>query len=266
MYPRSHDTFLSFQMSLENASKDTTIIPYIMQDEGLGTPSAVKTNPRHASFAEYNQVNCFPNSTITRLQARISLTLSKAGMETDKITKCRVMIIPIQFAFKEGLEAVDEISSETVMTILEMQKEATDTQAYPLWSGTKLPGDTLDVGTDMPGLTTNTNIESVAFDPNTLYDSLQYFTNGGKVRASIGKIMWKTLEAHGKGLTIKINQVPGSKFQNEYTFRGVLIHVPMVGTQWQFYNQADVTAINHVDVQSVCRYQEWNEHFDFMET
>lgn len=266
MWPQSHDLFYSFGLTADGATKNSTIVPLIVQDEGMGSPGAIETNPRHDDFAEVAHPQCFPNSMVDSISCRIQLGLSKGAIETDKMRKIRVVIIPYQFAFKEGLEAADETSSETVQTVLEMQKEATTTQSFPLYNGTDLPGDQRAMGSLQDGLTTDDKIEGVAFNLNTLYDMLAYGTIGGKLRASIGPIMYKTVaEGRITDLTLKIRQDSGAKYMNPYTFRGVLIHVPLSGTQWQYGMAADTTAITHVDVKLVCRYNEWNEHFNFME-
>ena len=55
-------------------------------------------------------------------------------------------------SFEENYTAKDEVSTSEIEDILKMQHETTDRQGYPLWTGTKLNGDHLDLGTNAPGL------------------------------------------------------------------------------------------------------------------
>jgi hypothetical protein len=263
-FPRIHVLENRFQLSAENtlSGQSATIVPTLMYDEGLGSPSSVKTNPENGSFAEANEPNCYPDSRINFAKHNLEFALTKGCWNTDKIESLKVAVIPIALSFVENYTALNDNTSEEVEDILELQHETTDRQGYPLYNGTKLNGDFPDIGTNMPGLTTNTNIEGVAFGFNKFYDAIQYFTNAGKIKKSIGKVRWINVSRR-RNFRMQIRIKSKSKRMNPYTFAGVLIAVPHENNKSQMMVNGDLTAIDHLIVKSQVRFNEWNDNFDF---
>jgi hypothetical protein len=264
-YPNVHVKELKFQLFADSSQTGYggTIIPIIAQDEGLGDPNSKYTNPESASFSETNEANCYPDSRVNYAKLNLEMKLSKGAVETDKARVLKVLVAPIYTSFLENLTAKDEVSTEEVEDILELQHETTDRQTYPLFNGNKLNGDHVDLGTNQAGLTTNTNIEGVTFDVNKLYDCLQFYTNGKKVKKSIGKLKWMYL-SRDKILRMSFRIKSKTKAINPYTFFGLLIHVPAENSRNQLTLGGDLTAIAHVDVRAAYRYNEWNENFNAM--
>lgn len=263
IYPNVHVNELKFQLSANNTGENATNIPIIMQDEGKGDPNSKYTNPESASFSESNEPNCYPDSRVNYAQCNLELQLTKGAIETDKVQVMKVAVIPWYTSFLENLTSTNEVTSEEVEDILELQHETTDRQTYPLWSGTKLNGDFLETGANVPGLTTNTNIESIDFDMNKLYDSLQFYTNGGKIRKSIGKIKWLYV-ARDRILRLKIRSKSKVKAMNPYTAMGVIIYLPKENEVNSLQLNTDLTGINHMTIKATYRYNEWNENFNAM--
>ena len=48
---------------------------------------------------------------------------------------------------------------------------------------------------------------------------------------------------------------------NDFTFCGMLIHVPVAGTFGQYNHSAETTAIKHLRLSFHCRFDEWNSEF-----
>jgi hypothetical protein len=265
-FPRIHVQENKFQLNANNSSvKNATIVPAIMQDEGLGATGSVYTNPQHASFAEVNEPNCYPESRVNYAKINLELGLTKEAIATDSVEVMKVMIVPIYMSFLENYTATNESTSQSVEDMLEMQHETTDRQGYPLFNGTKLSGDSPDLGTNMPGLTTNTNIEGVTFAINALYDGLQYFTNGGKIRKSMGRIKWLNISKR-RNVRLSIRIKSKAKRMNPYTFYGVLIYVPKENEKPSMQKNGDLTDIDHIQVKTLIRYNEWNDNFNFERT
>lgn len=263
-YPNVHVQELKFQLSANVSGKQGTIIPIINQDEGLGDPNSKYTNPASSSFAETNMPNCYPDSRVNFARANLEFSLDKACYETDKIEVVKALVVPIYTSFLENLTAKDEKSTDEVEDILELQHETDDRQTYPLWNGTKLSGTSLDTGTGTgQGLTTNGNIEGVEFDVDKLYDALQYYTNSGKVRKSIGKIRWINISRR-RNFRMSFRIKSKTKAINPYTFFGVLVWIPDENEVNQLFVTGDTTAINHVIVKCATRFNEWNENFNAM--
>ncbi len=106
-------------------------------------------------------------------------------------------------------------------------------------------------------------IESVAFSPVNYYDQLQFMTNSGKLRTCQGGLKTITLTKNRPTVKINIRIRPKVKRMNPYTFFGVLINLPIIESVDQIGLAADVTDIDHVEVNMKVRYNEWNQNFNF---
>lgn len=264
-FPAVHVLERKFVLSADSTlnAKQATIVPIAMQDEGKGDPTSLYTNPESASFAEVNEPNCYPDSKINFAKINVELGISKQAYSTDSIEVLKVMVFPIFTSFLENLTALNDVTSEEVEDILELQHETTDRQTYPLWNGTKLNGDFVETGSNVPGLTTNTNIEGVNIDVNKIYDALQFYTNGGKIRKSIGKIKWLNV-SRKRNLRLSFRIKSKTKRMNPYTFLGLAVVLPAEDDYNQVMKNGDMTAIDHLHVKVSARYNEWNENFNAM--
>lgn len=260
IYPRPHTNKIKFQMGIIATNTQTTNLPIIMGDEGLGDPASYTAHPEHASFAEYQGVNCYPESRVSKVFAQLRLGLAKPARETDKIKFLRMLIVPYFLSFKEDYTAIDELSSTEIQDVLEMQFETTDRQGYPLYNGASMGGDALEMGAGAMGLTTDTTLEGVTFDSDLMFDAMQYMTIANKLKACC-RAFWVTVTDRNY-LTLRINLNSKLKRINPYTSGGVIIHLPTETSPEQLSHSADTTNVNHIDVNFIYRYLEWNENFD----
>ncbi len=265
-YPQPHDARLSFFFKISNTSKLSTIIPLAMYDEGLGTPSANETHPENANFAEDNGPNCFVESRVNNILTRIDFQLTKETIETDKLPAVKIGYMPIFLSFKEDYIAIDELSSKEVQDVYGMQTESTDRQGYPLWNATKLVAkftNSANLGTNVPGLTTTQVLEAVVFDENAYFDAIHYMTISGKVKATSGGIRFVTLSRFRNHASIDIKMRSKVKRMNPYTFFGVIIFVPHGDSFRQLFEAGDALTTDGVQVNVHCRFNEWNQDFNF---
>ncbi len=107
------------------------------------------------------------------------------------------------------------------------------------------------------------NLEGHAFLVAQYYDGLQYLSNGPKLLKCQGGLKWMTLTKNRPVANIKIRLRPKTKRMVPYSFFGLLVHVPRGGQQHQLVSAADTTNITHVYAKLTCRYNEWNQNFDF---
>ncbi len=263
IYPRPHNLEHAFDLSTVDTNQRATTYPLIHYDEGLGDPASYNSHPEHASFAEVSTTSVYPDSKISTMHVKIILALTKHCWNTDKIEEVLVRIIPIYFAFKEDYEAIDELSTNEVQDILEMQKETTDRQGYPIYNGTDLDGDLITLGTTQLGLTTDTKIEGITFSAGALYDGLQYYTNKRKLQKCMGRIMYRRVRRR-EGATLKMNirLVSKVKRANPYMFCGFIIDIPNPGGATQLFEAGDDSAGDHILCKVLTRYNEWHENFD----
>ncbi len=265
-YPRPHTMQHSWYHGLETAVVNrATIYPLVNYDEGLGAASAYKANPQNASFSEVAMANCFPESTIDFIVAKMRFALTKGALETDKVTAIRCAFMPLFLAFKDDYIAIDELSTAEIQDVLEMQTESTDRQGFPLYNNVKMVekyANSALLNAAQDGLTTTQVLEGVAFSENGYYDMLQYKTNAGKLKVCQGGLKWFTLTRQRPIMQVSIKLRSKVKFMNPYAFLGVLCYVPQVGTHEQYPVAADTTNINHVGVSVVTRYNEWNQDYN----
>lgn len=263
-YPLPHTDQNSFYLSLFDAAKGSTSIAIAHYDEGLGSPSSVNANPEHASFVAKGYPNCFPESEIDNIFFDIRLQLTKHALETDKVHKLRIAIQEQYVSFEDAL-AVDDLSSVEVQDALELTRETTDKQTYPLYSGTKLDevfSGSATLNAAVPGLTTNQIIESVAYDPLVHYNAVHFLTIKGKYNTCQSGLRWVTLTKDNPYKNIRIRLKPKLKNLQEYAYQGVLIHLPQKDTYDQAIADTDLSTGNHVQVTVVNRFNEWNHRFD----
>jgi len=209
------------------ATRKSILLPIIMNDDARGDPMDFKAHPEHSTWAEVAQPNCFPDSEIRNMRITVDFVIPKASAIITSILKVNYALISC--AFPEDLDALDEKSGLSLKEVLEIQKETTDRQTYPLWNGVDSPsGSTLHA--DVPGLTASQVVEHVAFDSEVLRDQKRY----GRIKGLIKKCMpmgYRTLMIRSRTLAgfakrLTINFTPSNaKFINPYTFLGLLLHV-----------------------------------------
>ncbi len=265
-FPREHDFNMSFYLQAEDETKNSTILPIVMQDEGLGAPSALSTNPENAAYTGMPDANCFVDSEINKTFTELTFMLTKGAIETDKIHALNIAFMPIGLAFPEVYDITDEVTTTTIKGVLELTKESTDRQGFPLYTTVKLAekfSGSATKSAQSPGLTTTQVIESVAFDHEIFYDAIHYLKTAEKLKSVVGGLNWVTLTKNKPFRKILIKQRSASKRMNPYTFHGVLIHLPIGDSHIQLFDSGDTSIIDHVLVQFRCRYNEWNQEFDY---
>ncbi len=157
-FDRLHDTRVQWAASLRTGTTTHgTIIPLIMNDDALGDPMSYNTNPEHASFTEEAQPNCYPDSEIRNFRTTLEIQALPGLWDSlttgNKWQSPKISYALIACAFPEDLDAIDEISGLSLKAILELQKETTDRQCYPLYNAVDLLGVPTLLHANVPGLT-----------------------------------------------------------------------------------------------------------------
>ncbi len=269
VYPRIHNFNFGFGLSAENTAKESTIVPYVMQDNALIDYETIKTNPENADFATVAYPNCCAGSYVPKINVGWRMFIPTADTEIISIV---ANTMKMGCAFLNRLDAFDKKTGDDIETILELQHETTDEQAYPLWNGTKLfeGAGTYDYDALVPGLTTDQQPEGVAFDKELFFDAMHYYTNKQMLRSVSSKmrsyLISEPIVPHGKSV-ITFSRTysipPACKFMNPYTFHGELFHLPQVGSLSQLQLASSTTAIEHLTVKGFVRFFEYNPDFNF---
>jgi len=252
-------------------TRKSTIFPIIMNDDALGDPMNFKAHPEHASWSEVDYPNCFPDSEIRGMKITVDFVVIKAL--AAQLSGIKIKYGLISCAFPEDLDAIDEKSGLSLKEVLEIQKETTDRQVYPLWSAIDLVNGS-NAANAIPGLTTNQVMEGVNFDSEVLTDQLRY----GRIKGLIRKCMpigfrtkflnAQTTASFSKRITFNFTP-SNAKFINPYTFMGLLVEMPQTTTtstidvtQHQSVSQAEMVADTYgVIVLVHVQYNERNPEF-----
>lgn len=263
-YPKPHDESVQFMVSANNGIANCTIMPALHHDEAL-LASAMFTHPEHASFAETDDSNCCSESKIFRISCTMRVSLTPASIATDNLQNLRFAFMTIHGAF-EDFDAKDELTSITVGNVLEITKETTDRQSYPIYDGTDLTvkyaasSDLGTTGMDF-ALTTDSKIENVMFDPELFYDALNYYTISEKLKKVQDGLRWITLTPNNPTKLIKFNITSNTKSMNPYTILAHMFYCPASGTKYQIPIGTETSAISHLSIEYRCRFLEWNDNF-----
>ncbi len=269
VYPRIHNFNFGFGLSAEDTTRESTIVPYVMQDNALIDYETIKTNPENADFTTVAYPNCCAGSYVPKINVGWRMFIPTADTE---IISVMMNTMKIGCAFLNRLDAFDKKTGDDIETILELQHETTDEQAYPLWNGTKLfeGAGTYDYDALVPGLTTTQQPEGVAFDKELFFDAMHYYTNKQMLRSVSSKmrsyLISEPIVPHGKSVvtfSATYSIPPACKFMNPYTFHGELFHLPQVGSLSQLQLATSTTAIEHITVKGFVRYFEFNPDFNF---
>ncbi len=263
-FPRPHNMQHSWLDSIDAASL-YTLYPAIIHDEGLGSASAYESNLEHASFVEAAEPNCYPDSRISNFFFQLEATLTKGAITTDALPAVKFCYMPIIMAFKEDYIAIDELSSIEVQDVYDLVTESTDRQGYPGWNTTnkveKFANSAL-LAANVPGLTAGQVMEGTTFVPNTFYNSLQYLTIQGKMKATNMGLRWITLTKNRPHVRIRVRLNSKVKRMNPYTTCVILVGSPAAGTHDQIPIPADTSAISHIAFTATTRYLEWHQNFN----
>ncbi len=263
--PRPHDFKLKVAFELDDANIDSTLIPLLMYDEGLGAPDTYNSHPEHASYVTSAGPNCFVNSRVDSINCLLEYSLTSKAID-DNIPGVRVSYMVVSSAFSENLDAKDELSGLQIKNILEVQTESTDRQTYPLWAVNKMAlpytgSATLDAA--VPGLTASQIIEAVNFGEEAHYDAIQFYSISGLYKTLQHGLKWLTLTPNRPFARIPIHIKSNVKRMNEYAILGLMLHVPVVDTNSQMVHTSDITAATqYVNARVVMRADEWNLGFD----
>ena len=267
-YPLIHKFKFAFGLSAEDTDKASTIVPFIISDEALVDYELVKVHPNNADFTIAEYPNVCKGSKVTDLQINWKAFIPPDDTEISLLSFDE---LNIHTNFLRRLDATDELTGNDIETLIELTHETTDKQVYPLWNGTKLFEGHLiqDYHANVPGLTTDQQPEGVAFDKDTYFKAMHYYTNKEMLKQVTSSMRTHTISEpavpHGRAITGgSIRGVPSvCKAIEEYTFFGKLFSVPQVGSRFQYHKASQTTAKEHLTVIGEVTFYERNNGFNF---
>ncbi len=270
-YPRIHRVSFGFGLDMDDtaATKNSTMAVYMMQDNALIDYEDIKTNPENADFSIVGNVQVAAGSYVPKL-----MVTWRAWSPSAEVDVCHMMTQKIGISMLNRLDAFDKKTGNDIETILELTHETTDEQTYPLWNTVKLyeGHQILDMPGDIPGLTANQQPEGIALDKDMFFDAMAYYTN----KQMLGKVTdryrhWyingdlaKDRKTTEKIVASTSTRVPSlCKYANPYMFCGEIFTLPQAGSREQYAKTGDVTAVEHITVNGIIRFAEYNPDFNF---
>jgi len=278
-YPRIHNFDFGFGLDAFDgaATKNSTMVTWLMQNNSIVDYETIKTNPENADFAVVNYPDTCAGSYIPKIQVYWTANLRPADTE---IVHLRFDTLPIHTSMLNRLDAFDKKTGFDIETILELEHETTDDKCYPIFNGAKLyegggvpPAldTTFKDGFAAMGLGTDLQPEGIAFDKEQFFDAMHYFTNKEMLKTVTSRmrthIVSEPLVPHGKSIVTgggTMSTPSLCKFQHPYTYCGEIFSVPQQGSKSQFHVTADsLTAVEHLTVRGFVRFLEFNPDFNF---
>ncbi len=270
-HPLQHESGWHGSLNAEDETKNSTILTLFHMTEAAAAPENVEVNPTNTNFATDGGVACHRGSIIDNVKFHLKIAMTKNAIETDKLRVLKVKWFPIYISFLDNLTAEDEKLTTEVEDLLHLQHDTTNKDTYPLYTAAKLV-NAGNVGlSTIPftelladiGLDTAATLESVAFNENTFWKAMHYYSNGGMLRKSIGQMHSLTIrrDKEYEYFSRRVTQ-PKVKRMNPYTFCGIMLHLPQMASNEQFGHEGSTTNIDHIDFQATIQFDEWNTAFE----
>ncbi len=275
--PLRHKLNYSFALSARSATQNSTICSLVRNHKSAIDATTIQVNPHNSGFQVDTGSIVSPMSIIDRLKMSIRIGLTDHAITTQRAKSVKVSWMPIFNSFDEKLLAVDDMSTDTVEEILELNTASASEQILPLFTTTKLNTDG-DSEQNHPvstatfaevfgtlTLTTDTKMESVAFDNTKFHQALKYYTNKGAMKTLIGRTRSITLTEGKPFANFFIDKFVPRAIRRivPYSYFGILFHVPVSADDESYYYSNSLVALKaDVGIKLLCNYHEWNADHD----
>ncbi len=272
--PLPHEFAYQVGFDITNTGMEAHTITLLKTTKQSGDPKLIVVNPRNSGFAvDEGPVICY-DSIVQKMTIVKEWSMTETSMETDHIPALRIKTMKIMGAFEDAWTPADEKTSETIADLLEVTSDLTNEDVVPTVGGVNLPSSygsiPLSTVTDAEAytdynLTTNDDPEGIVMDWDGIYDAMQYYTNGAKLKSLIGKI---------KNITLTQNRPFHSSYENKFIpkkirygnphlFFGELLSVPHYTSLDQLVDKSQsFTSLAHAVCKIHVRFNEWNPDFD----
>ncbi len=272
-FPLPHRFIYDYMLELGVATKNSTMQTYMRTTKKSADPATIPVNPRNSAYAiETGPTICF-DSIVAKMTISKLFTLTELA-KTDNIGAVKFHTMKIMGAWEDDYTAIDEDTSETIQTILELTMDATNEDVTPKYA-TNLIGTTANhpvsnlVDADEAfgdwNLDTNLVMEGVAFNADTMFNALRFFTNGGKLKTLMGKYKTHILSQNRLFSNVFENKFVPKKVQFGVPamYFGELVHIPLSTEPDQVVPTSQgLTGGGYLSCKTIVSFNEWNKEFD----
>ncbi len=272
-FPLRHKFYHACGLNTITTGKNTAHFPIIRNYKSSNAPDTIDVNPHNSAFDKETGAICNPMSIIDKLKIKLTFSYTEENLNLDNPTKFWWQ--PLFFSFKEKLEAADDFTTTTVATILQLVQEAGKEDVTPIYNNLKHtvlgsstrshPLSTVNATESVAILNMDTDAtsEGVTWDDVLVQNAMLHFTNKGALKACMGRRRWVTLSRHKTHQSFFLDKPAPRPVRRvmPYSYMGIVIHVPKVTDEDQYYMSGSPTAtIGYIGVTCKVKYDEW--HFD----
>jgi len=280
MYPLYHKIQYSTQLSMVDEIANSTYLTLIRHYKAANNPDLIEVNPHNPNYNEETGSIVNNMSLIKNFKLHLKFNMTENVDSVDKLRLIKFMWRPVFFTFPEKLDATDDDTGATVISILALLKDATQEDITPLFDNNKLSV----VGTsDMPqpmsttnltetfgimNMDTGLNMENVDWDENLFQNAKRRYTNKGALKACVGRARYATLTTNKPFINYTIDGAPRALTRiMPYSFMAILVHVPILNEFGAVFGATTITSgVGHLGLQALCTYEEWHQdHYQKME-
>ncbi len=269
-FPLPHYFEYNISLQAEDETKNTYIATILRTSEVLIAPENVEVNPKNSTFAEDAGCLIHHGCIVPKISMAMSAVITKGGIVTDNLRYINFKWLPIYTSFLSSLEASDSKTDVQVEDILELEHNVDNKDVTPLMvnivsNQSNQPLSTVGIAEAFGdyGLTTNAELEPVAFDESLFWDAKNHYSNQGMLNKVTGKFTMVSL-TRDKPYFYSSNNFthPSVKRGNDYTYCGIMFHMPQGNENGQLFDTGDTSPIDHVDIALRIRFDEWHPQFE----
>ncbi len=271
--PLPHLLKYNYTLNFFNDTNNSTILSYMRTSKATNDPSTIEVNPRNGAFAVDTGALICEDSIVQKISISKSFTLNEFARVTENIVAAKINTLKIMGVFEDSWTPKDEKTGLKVEDILEVTQDATNMDVTPKFTGTNLqfqdshPVSNVtktEVFSDL-NLSVDLQPESVAFDSDTYFNAIKFYTNGGKLK-SIAPSMKTIMLTNNKTWysTFERKFLPKHmRFGRRDLFFGELIHAPVYTDPEQPIDAFTVLGnSSQVYGSAIISFNEWNTEFD----
>ncbi len=262
-----------FEYSVGLEFGTATTLTYLRNSIDTVNPETIMVNPRHASYAIDTGPCVCSDSLVEFMTIQKTYTMGGIPMNTDNIPAIACRDMKIFGCWEDNWTPTDEDTGASIASILNLTSDLTKEDVVPLVAGSKTAGlapqplstiTMAEVFGDY-NLTTNSNMEVVAWNEQQIYNALHFFTNGAKLKTTIGQLRRYILSRNRTHASIfQRMRVPRKCFSSQpHLYFGDMFSVP-AKTDIDQVTIDDVgsTAGDVIQAKVIVRFDEWNKAFD----
>ncbi len=250
-----------------------TTLTYLRNSVDTVDPAIIEVNPRHADYAIDTGPCICSDSLVQFISIAKTYTFGGIPMFTDNIPAIACRDMKIMGCWEDNWTPTDEDTGASIASILNLTSDTTKEDVVPLVAGTNTAGLSLQPLSTITmaeafgtyNLTGDANMEVVAWNEQQIYNALHFFTNGAKLKGTIGQLRRYVLTHRKPYINLFERRMVPRKCRSSqpHLYFGDMFSVP-AKTDIDQVTIDDVgsTAGDVIQCKCIVRFNEWNPDFE----